>query len=183
MAPLAQESEAGKTVGQADSEESHVRQHGDDATDEYQRDVAFLDDRMQVVEREIRRRCASLMEAYPAVGARVREECRRPFGEEEPIEGLLLAADAALLRFKRERHLLEWLREMIARVPLPRLLLEGPSLLMRRCECMDEMTQESKAYSEEYWELRQCAETLRFLWELWLEKEAANKTAERSAPN
>ena len=156
----------------------HQGNDASDASDEYQRDVAFLDERMQVVEREIRRRCASLMEAYPAVGARVREECRRPFGEEEPIEGLLLAADAALLRFKRERHLLEWLREMAARVRLPRLLFEGPSFLMRRCECMDEMTQVSKAYSEEYWELRQCAETLRFLWGLWQEKEAANKTAE-----
>ena len=160
-----------------------MRHHGEDASDEYRRDVAFLEERLQAVEREIRLRCASLVERHPVIGESIRQECGRPFGEEEPIEGLLFAADAALLRFKRERHLLEWLLEMVARVPLPRLLFEGPSLLMRRCECMDEMTQESRAYSEEYWELRQCAETLRFLWELWLEREAANKTAERRGLN
>jgi hypothetical protein len=169
MAQLAQESEAGRIAGQADSEESHVRHQGNDARDDNRRDVAFLDERMQVVEREIKQRCASLMEAYPEAGARVREECQRPFGEEEPIEGLLLAADATLLRFKRERHLLEWLREMVVRFPLSRLLLKGPGVLMSKCECLEQETSEARTYSEEYWELRQSAETLRFLWGRWSE--------------
>ena len=142
---------------------------GDDARDEYQREIAFLEGRLRTVERETRRRCASLVASYPEVRESVQRECRRPFGEEGPIDGLLLAADAALLRFKRERHLLEWLREMVTRFPLSRLLWEGPALLMSRCECLEQEAPGPRAYPEEYWELRQSAETLRFLWGLWSE--------------
>ena len=142
-----------------------------EARQEYRREIAFLEERLRTVEREIRRRCASMMERYPEVRESVQGECRRPFGEEEPIEGLLLAADAALLRFKRERHLLEWLREMVARFPLSRLLWEGPALLTARCECLEREADSRAPYPEEYWEIRHSAETLRFLWRLWSEWE------------
>ncbi len=112
------------------------------------------------------------MERFPEAGGEIQRQCQRPLGEEEPIDGLLLAADAALLRIKRERLLLEWLREMVSRFPLSRLLWEGPALLMSRCECLERETSGPRAYPEEYWELRQSAETLRFLWGLWSEWES-----------
>jgi len=72
---------------------------------------------------------------------------------------------------------------MVTRFPLSRLLWEGPALLMSRCECLEREAAGSQAYPQEYWELRQSAETLRFLWRLWSEWEPPkNPEAEVTEP-
>lgn len=135
---------------------------------DYLLEVAFIEARLRAVEHETRAHCASLAEEHSDAAEDVRQACRVPYGEEEPIERLPVLADARLLRLKRERALLEWLRQAVARVPLSLLLHAGPLALLDGVEAA-EADEQRVGYTEEYWELRHSAETLRLLSRLWAE--------------
>lgn len=146
--------------------------------DRTRQELAFLDERLRLVEGRRKRCCATLSEAHPDLEAAIRREHRRPYGEEQPIQGLPRGADAGLIRLKREEHLLRWLREAVLTIPLPALLWDGPYWTMRLAESL---RREAPAgtYPEEYWELRSAAETLRLLWRRWREWSAPSAAALR----
>ncbi len=139
--------------------------------DEYSLELAFLKHRLNIVELAIADQHADLERSYPAALEVVHQVWRCPYGEEGPIGGLPRGADAALLRFKRERRLLEWLRESVDEVPLADLLWRGPSLLMEEASSLEQEALQSGTHAEEYWELQNIADTLRVLWGMWCESE------------
>lgn len=141
---------------------------------------AFLRQCLAAAEDGRRAACSALVQERPGLREAVLERCLSPLAETTSVDGLPLGVDASLVRFKREEEMVRWLEDGLDEADLTALLWQAMAQYWR--EAVAEAAASGNPCSDWYWHLRQEAETLRLLWNTWMEQQrAARGGAQREA--